>query len=164
MLKRNRLRAAVLGLNFILMFLSSAGANTEQTGAPVSDLDVSLENKEDGSKASARTDSEGNFSFGGLKPGTFKLRMSCGDCRYAGRRDSGRMDYGDKEEYLFYVTIDGTKQGKFKKTVALERMLSGVEYTIKIAEGSVGEITGKITGAWNKSKKIKPPTIKPPTE
>ena len=164
MFTSKRLRAAILGLNFILLLLSSAGATTEQTGAPVSDLDVSLENKEDGGKATARTDAEGNFSFSGLKPGTFKLRMSCRDCRYAARDDSARTGYGESEKYLFYVTVEGTKQGKFKKTVKLEKMLSGVEYKITIAEGSSGEITGKITGAWNKSNKIKPPTIKPPTE
>lgn len=157
MLKRNRLRAATLGFG-ILMFLSSAGATTEQTGAPVSDLDVSLENKEDGAKAAARTDTEGNFSLGGLKPGTYKLRMSCSNCRYAGQRDARKTGYGYEEEYLFYVTVEGTKQRKFKKTVGMKRMLSGVEYTIQIVEGSKGEITGKITGAWNRSNRIKPPT------
>jgi hypothetical protein len=84
--------------------------------------------------------------------------MSCGSCQYAGQRDAGRTDYGYEEEYLFYVTVEGSKQRKFKKTVEMKRMLSGVEYTIKIAEGSKGEITGKVTGAWNKSNRIKPPT------
>jgi hypothetical protein len=159
MLKRKGLHAAILGLGFILIFLSPARAATDETGAPVSGLAVSIENKEDGgNKTAARTDAEGNFSLSGLKPGTYKLRMSCGSCQYAGQRDAGKSDNGYEQKYLFYVTVEGAKQRKFKKTVELKRMLSGVEYTIKIEEGSKGEITGKVTGDWNRSNRIKPPT------
>jgi hypothetical protein len=159
MSKRNHLRAAILGLGFILLFLPSVVTAQEQTGSPVSGVDVSLENRADGGKASARTDTEGNFSVSGLKPGTYKLRLACKDCRYEGESESNYV-----QKYLFYIAVEGTEKRKFKKTVELDKMRSGVEYTVKIIEGSKGEVMGKVTGAWNKSKKIKPPTIKPPTE
>jgi hypothetical protein len=157
--KRNHLRAAILGLSFILLFLPSVAAAQEQTGSPVSGVDVSLENRADGGNLSTRTDTEGKFSVSGLKPGTYKFHMACKDCRYEGESES---NYAQK--YLFYLTVEGTEERKFKKTVELDKMRSGVEYTVKIAEGSSGEVKGKVTGAWNKSKKIKPPTIKPPTK
>ncbi len=145
------------GLNFILIFLPSVAFSEDLPSSPVSGVDVTLENRSGANKTSAKTDAEGNFSVSGLEPGTYKLRMSCNDCRY-----EGKTSY-EEQKYFFYVAVEGVKQLKFKKTVGLDKMLSGVEYTVKIAEGSKGTITGKITGAWDKPK-IKPPTIKPPTE
>ncbi|HYG80158.1 MAG TPA: carboxypeptidase-like regulatory domain-containing protein [Pyrinomonadaceae bacterium] len=155
---RNRLRAAFMALGFALIFLPAAAAAQElQPGKPVSELDVSLVHKKDGTEASARTDAEGNFTFGGLKSGTYKVRMACNDCQYAGRgRRSG--------EYIFYVSVDVAKQRKIYKTVRMMKMGSGVEYTVKIPEGTEGEISGRVTGAWDEAGEIKPPTIKPPTE
>ena len=159
MSKRNHFRAVILVFCFILLFLPSMATAQEQTGRPVSGVDVSLENISDSDKKSAKTDSEGNFSVGGLKPGTYKLRMSCNDCRYEGESESSYV-----QKYLFYISVEGLSTSKFRKTLELDKMRSGVEYTVKIAEGSKGEVLGKVTGAWNKSKKIKPPTIKPPTD
>jgi hypothetical protein len=153
-------RAAVLWLSLVLTFLFSAAAvaqEQQQPGKPVSELDVSLVSKADGSQASARTDAEGNFTLGGLKPGTYKLRLACSECQYAGRgQRSG--------EYLFYVSVSVAKQRQLYKTVKMRKMGAGVEYTVKIPEGTEGEMSGRITGAWEESDEIKPPTIKPPTE
>ncbi len=158
MLVRNRLRAAFVALGFVLMLLpAAAAAQEQQPGKPVSELDVSLVSKTEGAQASARTDAEGNFTLGGLKPGSYKLRMTCRDCQYAGRgQRSG--------EYLFYVSVYVAKQRQHFKTVKMRKMGAGVEYTVKIPEGMEGEISGRVTGAWEESEEIKPPTIKPPTE
>lgn len=155
---RNRLRTAFIAISFALALLPAvAVAQEQQPGKPVSELDVSLKHKSDGTEASAKTDAEGNFTFGGLKPGSYKVRMACNDCQYAGRgQRSG--------EYVFYVSVDVAKQRKIFKTVKMMKMGAGVEYTVKIAEGTEGEISGKVTGAWDNSEEIKPPTIKPPTE
>ena len=155
---RNRLRAAFVSLIFALALLPAAAAAQEvQPGKPVSELDVSLAHKKDKTQASARTDAEGNFTFGGLKPGSYKVRMACSDCQYAGRgQRSG--------EYLFYVSVDVAKQRKIFKTVRMMKMGAGVEYTVKIPEGMEGEISGRVTGAWDEAEEIKPPTIKPPTK
>ncbi|HWT00883.1 MAG TPA: carboxypeptidase-like regulatory domain-containing protein [Pyrinomonadaceae bacterium] len=157
---RNRLRAAFIAFIFALALLPAAAAaqgEQQQPGKPVSELDVSLVNKKDGTQASARTDAEGNFSFGGLKPGSYKVRMACSDCQYAGRgQRSG--------EYVFYVSVDVAKQRKVYKTVKMMKMGAGVEYTVKVPEGAEGEISGRVTGAWDEDGEIKPPTIKPPTE
>ena len=158
---RNRLRASFVALSFALMLLPAAVAiaqeEEQQPGKPVSELDVSLVSKADGSQASARTDAEGNFTLGGLKQGTYKLRMVCRDCQYAGRgRESG--------EYLFYVSVNVAQERRLFKTVKMRKMGAGVEYTVKISDGSAGEINGRVTGAWENSEEIKPPTIKPPTE
>src|SRR4051812_13337411 len=124
---RNRLRVAFIALSFALMF-SPAAVAQEQPGKPVSELDVSLKHKEDDAQASARTDAEGNFTLGGLKPGTYKLRMACRDCQYAGRgQRSG--------EYLFYVSVNVMKQRRLYKTVKMRKMGAGVEYTVRIPEG-----------------------------
>ena len=159
MLARNRLRATFIAMSFALALLPAVAVAQEeqQQGKPVSELDVSLKHKSDGTEASAKTDAEGNFTFGGLKPGSYKVRLACNDCQYAGRgQRSG--------EYVFYVSVDVAKQRKIFKTVKMMKMGAGVEYTIKIAEGTEGEISGKVTGAWDDSEEIKPPTIKPPTE
>ena len=155
---RNRLRAAFAALSFALALLPAAAVAQEeqQPGKPVSELDVSLVSKADGTEASARTDAEGNFTLGGLKPGTYKLRMKCSDCQYAGRGQSG--------EYLFYVSVNVAKERRLFKTVKMRKMGAGVEYTVKVPEGTEGEISGRVTGAWDDSEEIKPPTIKPPTE
>jgi 5-hydroxyisourate hydrolase-like protein (transthyretin family) len=153
----NRLRAAFIALSFALALLpAAAAAQEQQPGKPVSDLDVTLTHKADGTQASDKTDADGNFTFGGLKAGTYKLRMACNDCQYAGRGET-------RSEYVFYVSVDVAKERKLTKTVKMMKMGSGVEYTVKIPAGSEGEISGKVTGAWDKSEEIKPPTIKPPT-
>ena len=155
---RNRLRTAFIALSFALALVPAVTvAQEEQPGKPVSALDVSLMNKTDGTQASAKTDAEGNFTFGGLKPGTYKLRMACTDCQYEGRGET-------RYEYVFYVSVDVAKQRKIYKTVKMMKMGAGVEYTVKIPEGTEGEISGKVTGAWDKDEEIKPPTIKPPTK
>ncbi len=152
-----RLRAVFIALSFALALLPAAAAAQEQPGKPVSELDVSLSSKADGAEASARTDAEGNFTLGGLKPGSYKLRLVCRDCQYAGRgQRSG--------EYVFYVSVAVAKERKLYKTVAMRKMGAGVEYTVKIPEGTEGEISGRVTGAWEESEEIKPPTIKPPTK
>jgi len=159
---RNRLRAAFVALSFALALLPAAAViaqeeQQQQPGKPVSELDVSLVGKADGAQASARTDPEGNFTLGGLKPGTYKLRLACSDCQYAGRgQRSG--------EYVFYVSVNVAKERKLYKTVKMRKMGAGVEYTVKVLEGTEGEIAGRVTGAWEESGEIKPPTIKPPTE
>jgi hypothetical protein len=161
MTKRNCLLAALLGLNFFLAFLLPAASGQERTGSPVFGVDVILENKSDGEKAGAKTDKDGNFSVSGLKAGVYKLRMSCNGCRYEGQNEE-KSDY-QENKYLFNVSVEGPEGHKFRKTVGLEKMRSGVEYSIRIVEGSNGEIKGKVTGAWDKPKKIKSPAIKPPT-
>ena len=156
---RNRLRAVFVVLSFTLALLPAVAVaqEQEQPGKPVSELDVSLVSKADGAQASARTDAEGNFTLGGLKPGSYKLRLTCRDCQYAGRgQRSG--------EYLFYVSVAVAQQRQLFKTVKMRKMGAGVEYTVKIPEGVGGEISGRVTGAWEESEEIKPPTIKPPTE
>ena len=154
---RNRLRAAFVALGFALALLPAAASAQVQPGKPVSELDVSLVHKKDGTQADAKTDAEGKFTFGGLKPGSYKLRMVCRDCQYEGRgQRSG--------EYLFYVSVNPTTERKPFKTVKMMKMGAGVEYTVKIPEGTEGEISGKVTGAWDDAEDIKPPTIKPPTE
>ena len=162
MSKRKCILATLLALSYLLVFLLTVASGQEQTGSPVAGIDVSLENKSGGEKMSAQTDTEGNFSVSGLKPGTYKLRMACNDCSYEGKNE-GNSAY-EEQKYLFYVSVEGFVGHKFKKTVGLEKMRSGVEYSVKIAEGTNGEIKGNVTGAWDKPKKIKPPTIKPPTE
>jgi hypothetical protein len=154
----NRLRAVFVALSFALALLPAAVAaqEQEQPGKPVSELDVSLVSKADGAQASARTDAEGNFTLGGLKPGSYKLRLVCRDCQYAGR---GQRSGG----YVFYVSVAVAKQRQLYKTVKMRKMGAGVEYTVKIPEGTEGEISGRVTGAWEESGEIKPPTIKPPT-
>ena len=156
MSKRICLLATLLGLNFFLAFLLPLASGQERTGSPVFGVDVSLENQSDGEKASAKTDKDGNFSVSGLKAGLYKLRMACNDCRYEGQNEE--KDIYRENKYLFYVSVEGLHGHKFKKTVGLEKMRSGVEYSVKIAEGGNGEIKGNITGAWNKPIKIKPPT------
>ena len=153
---RNRLRGVFIALGFALAFAPAAAAQ-EQPGKPVSELDVSVVSKADGAQAGARTDAEGNFALGGLKPGSYKVRLVCRVCQYAGLgQRSG--------EYLFYVSVAVAKQRQHFKTVKMRKMGAGVEYTVKIPEGAEGEISGRVTGAWEDSGEIKPPTIKPPTE
>lgn len=154
----NRLRAAFVALSFALALLPAAFAQEQQQpGKPVSELDVSLVSKADGARANARTDAEGNFALGGLKPGSYKLRLVCVDCQYAGRGQRS----GD---YVFYVSVAVAKQRQHFKSVKMRKMGAGVEYTVKIPEGVEGEVSGRVTGAWEESGEIKPPTIKPPTE
>lgn len=156
---RKRLRAVFVALSFALALLPAAAAAQEkqQPGKPVSELDVSLESRADGAQASARTDAEGNFTLGGLKPGSYRLRLVCRDCQYAGRgQRSG--------EYVFYVSVAVAKQRQHFKSVKMRKMGEGVEFTVKIPEGTEGEVSGRVTGAWEESGEIKPPTIKPPTK
>lgn len=154
----NHLRAAFVALSFALALLPvmAFAQEEQQPGKPVSELDVSLVSKADGVETSARTDAEGNFTLNGLKPGTYKLRLKCSDCQYAGRGRSG--------EYVFYVSVNVAKERRPYKTVKMRKMGAGVEYTIKILDGTAGEISGRVTGAWESEEEIKPPTIKPPTE
>jgi hypothetical protein len=155
---RNRLRAAFVALSFALLLLPAAAvAQEEQPGKPVSELDVSLVSKADGTQANVRTDAEGKFTLGGLRPGAYKLRMVCRDCQYAGRGRRGG-------EYMFYVSVSAAKERGRYKTVKMRKMGAGVEYTVRVSEGAGGEISGRVTGAWEESEEIKPPTIKPPTE
>jgi hypothetical protein len=93
MLKTNRLRTAIVGLNFILIFLPSVAFSQDLPGSPVSGVDVTLENRSGVNKASAKTDAEGNFSVSGLEPGTYKLRMSCNDCQYEGKTSYEEQKY-----------------------------------------------------------------------
>lgn len=154
---RNRLRYVFIALGFALTLLPATAAAQEQPGKPVSELDVTLKSKADGAQATARTDAEGNFTLGGLKPGSYKLRLACNDCQYAGRgQRSG--------EYLFYVSVNVAKERRLFKTVRMRKMGAGVEYSVRVPEGTEGEISGRVTGAWEDSGEIKPPTIKPPTE
>lgn len=156
---RNRLRAVFVALGFALALLPAAAAaqEKEHPGKPVSELDVSLVSKADGAQASAKTDAEGNFSLGGLKPGSYRLRLVCRDCQYAGRgQRSG--------EYVFYVSVAVAKRRQHFKSVAMRKMGAGVEYTVKVPVGVEGEVSGRVTGAWEEAGEIKPPTIKPPTE
>ena len=62
--------------------------------------------------------------------------MTCNDCQYAGRgQRSG--------EYVFYVSVDVAKQRKIFKTVKMMKMGAGVEYTVKIPEGTEARFPGR---------------------
>ena len=154
---RNRL-VAFIALGFALVLLPAvAGAQDEQPGKPVWNLEVSLKHKKDGAEKTGMTNDEGNFRFGRLNPGTYKLRLACKRCGYDGLgQRSGK--------YVFYVSVNVTNGRRIYETVKMRKMAAGVEFTVEIAEGMWGEITGRVTGAWDEDGEIKPPTIKPPTE
>ena len=69
-----------------------------------------------------QTDAEGNFSLSDLAPGLYDIRLACEKC--AG------MDIGEAGVLL---TLTGTTQGEFRKTISKRELVSGIEFSIEIA-------------------------------
>jgi hypothetical protein len=94
---------------------SASPAGAQAASAQVPGVEVSLEQVSGGKVLTTRTDEKGSFTFSGVAPGSYKLRVGCA------RADAISSDVAGRAEQRCYA-----------------------EFRIEITDGSTGVITGAV--------------------
>ena len=94
---------------------SASPAQAQPASAQPSGVDVSLEQVSGGKVLTTRTDEKGGFTFSGVAPGSYKLRVGCA------RSDSAKPGVAGRAGQKCYA-----------------------EFRVEVTDGSTGVITGVI--------------------
>lgn len=127
MMKRSKsstsILIAALTLSTIFVVSITAFSQTGKAAKPIPGIGVTIrKNPPKGAARTIQTNDEGSFTISGLEAGLYDIRLECKKCE--------GMDIGEAGVQL---TLSGTTEGEFKRTLSKRQLISGVEFPIEIA-------------------------------
>jgi hypothetical protein len=126
---------AVMTLSTIFVASVTAFSQTGRPTPPLGGITITINRRPPkGAARTTQTDAEGNFTVSDLVPGLYDIRLACGKCK--------SMDIG---EVSVQLTLTGTAEGEFKRTISKRELVSGVVFPIEIAEGSEKRVRGHVS-------------------